>query len=119
MDNPLGKRIKQRLVERGLNQKELAEAVGISQPQISRLINGERGTDLEIIKNIAYTLGESPIEYVLLYANLNVERKHEARILRVEQYLEGMNEQEQEMAERMIESIRPTKTRKSSNKQGT
>lgn len=116
MENLLGKRIKQRMFDRDINQKQLSEIVGVGQSQISRIIKGERGTDLETVKKIAQALGDSQVEYVLLLANL--EKSHEARVARVENLLEEMSEQEQEMAERMIESIRPSKTKKSSNKQG-
>lgn len=118
MANKLGERIRDRMKYRGVSQEQLADMVGVGQPQISRLLRGERGTDIETVKNIATALGESQREYVLLLANLPID-KHEARIFRVEEYLEGMSEQEQEMAERLIESIRPNKTMKSSKKQGT
>lgn len=104
--------------ERGITQEQLAEIVGVGQPQISRILKGERGTDVEVIKRIAQALGESQKEYVFMFANLPNERTNDALILRVEHYLEEFNKQEQEIAERMIESIRPSKPKKSSNKQG-
>ena len=42
---------------RGLNQTELGELVGITQPHISRIENGDEGPPLSLFRQIAEALG--------------------------------------------------------------
>lgn len=44
---------------RGLKQEHLAEMVGVSQPHISRIENGDDGPPLRMFKDIADALGVS------------------------------------------------------------
>ena len=69
-NNQLGERIKARMKARGVTQQELADMVGVGQSQISRILKGERGTDIETVKRIATALGESQQEYVNLFAGI-------------------------------------------------
>lgn len=70
VNDELSERIRNRMRLLGITQVTLADKVGVGQSQVSRLLRGERGTDLETVKSIAEVLGESPAEYVLLYANI-------------------------------------------------
>lgn len=71
VNDELSERIRNRMRSLGITQVTLADKVGVGQSQVSRLLRGERGTDLETVKAIAEFLGESPAEYVLLYANIS------------------------------------------------
>jgi transcriptional regulator with XRE-family HTH domain len=75
MKNILGERIRKRMKERGVTQEELAAVVGVGQSQISRVLAGERGTDILVIKNIAAYLKESQQEYVNLYADIPMTKR--------------------------------------------
>lgn len=115
MENGLSKRIKQRLFDRNLSQKDLAEGIDISQPQISRLLNGDRGTDLSTIVRIAKFLGDSPVDYVLLYAGLSMEKNRDARIRRIEHLLSQLDERDLDTAEKIIDALSPDKKKKRDN----
>lgn len=68
--NAFGERVKQRMDYLGVTQTELAEAIGVGQSQVSRILKGDRSTDVDVIKKIARALREDPGEYVLLFAQL-------------------------------------------------
>ena len=57
--NDLGMRIKAYAKQRGITQKELAELVGITDVSLSRYVNGSRKPRINILVNIANTLGVS------------------------------------------------------------
>lgn len=52
----LGKRIATLLQNRGMQQKELAETIGITEATMSRYISGEREPKPEMLANIATAL---------------------------------------------------------------
>ena len=60
MGKALGKRISEMLQEQGIQQKELAERIGITETAMSRYINGTREPKPDVIANMAtsdYLLG--------------------------------------------------------------
>lgn len=59
---PFGRRVKIRLLELGMDARELAAAVGTSEVQISRIIHGKR-PGYEQIPRIADVLG-IPLEEI-------------------------------------------------------
>lgn len=71
MSTKLGERILARLKDQGMNQKELAEKVGLQPPHISRILNGKAGTTIENVKLLAEALGEPVVEYMRLAADLD------------------------------------------------
>lgn len=56
MGKALGKRISEMLQERGIQQKELAERIGITETAMSRYINGTREPKPDVIANMATAL---------------------------------------------------------------
>lgn len=48
-----GKKLKHILVEKDVQQKELAEAAGVSEPYISAVINGYKVPSVAVLKAIA------------------------------------------------------------------
>ena len=56
--NPIGdKKIKHVLVDKDITQKELAKAMGVSEPYISYVVNGYETPSAEMRKKIARFLG--------------------------------------------------------------
>jgi transcriptional regulator with XRE-family HTH domain len=102
VENKFGARVKQRMGAVGITQVELAQRVGVGQAQISRLLKGERGTDLETIKRIAMALGESQQLYINLYADLPMTKK-DIYILEIEADIEKLqSEQDKERVRQFI-----------------
>lgn len=102
VDNKFGERVKNRMRAVGITQVELAQRVGVGQAQISRLLKGERGTDLETVKRIATALGESQQLYINLYAGLPMTQK-DIYILEIEADIEKLqSEQDKERVRQFI-----------------
>lgn len=103
VDNKFAERVKQRMKAVGINQAELSQRIGIGQSQLSRLLNGERGTDLETVKRIATALGESQQLYINLYADLPMTQK-DIYFLEIEEDLKHIEAEEDK--ERIRQVIR-------------
>ena len=58
------RKIKGRLVELGLTQKDVAEKIGVAQPTVNQKINNIRPMDLQEAEAIADLLNISPREFV-------------------------------------------------------
>ncbi len=58
------RKIKGRLVELGLTQKDVAEKIGVAQPTVNQKINNIRPMDLQEAEAIADLLKISPREFV-------------------------------------------------------
>ena len=84
--NNLGARVKAVREERGITTTQLSRAVGISQPQISRLEHGQQGFRSLTLEKIAKVLGVSP---AFLFADPKVDDvaavmlKHEPELKKV------------------------------------
>lgn len=71
MSQDLGKRIADLLNGKGMQQKELAERIGLTEATMSRYISGERDPKPEVLANIAtalhttsdYLLGIEPDDF--------------------------------------------------------
>ncbi len=59
----IGERIKQLREERQITGKELAERIGLSPSQMTRLEKGQRRVDSEVIVKLASALGTSPAAF--------------------------------------------------------
>jgi transcriptional regulator with XRE-family HTH domain len=57
-----GEWIKMILQEEKITQKELADRIGMTPAQISRIISGDRGTELHVIEKIARVIHRPPEE---------------------------------------------------------
>jgi transcriptional regulator with XRE-family HTH domain len=64
MSNIVGRNIKAARKERGISTIKLAEITGISQSTISKLENGNRSPDLDLVKTISESLGV-PLGYMV------------------------------------------------------
>jgi len=60
MNNEFGEWLKDRIKSSGKTQKEFAQIIGLEQPQLSRIITGQRGTSDEVLNSIASVLGDPP-----------------------------------------------------------
>lgn len=58
------RKIKGRLVELGLTQKDVAEKIGVAQPTVNQKINNIRPMDLQEAEAIADLLKIGPREFV-------------------------------------------------------
>lgn len=56
MGKELGKRISKLLIQHNIQQKEMAERIGITESQLSRYISGDREPKPEILANMATAL---------------------------------------------------------------
>lgn len=65
-DRPLAEAVRALLVEEEMTQVELAESIGLSQSELSRILNGRRAAPLEFIETVAQALGVRP-EFFLEY----------------------------------------------------
>ncbi|MEX2547287.1 MAG: helix-turn-helix transcriptional regulator [Chloroflexota bacterium] len=63
--DPLGQRIKKERLARGMTQRDLADAVGITVPYMSKIEAGKETPTDEKIKKIAEVLRLNPDELIL------------------------------------------------------
>ena len=54
---PPGATIKEQIVDRGMNQKEFAARMGMSEKHISKLINGEVQLTIDVARRLEMVLG--------------------------------------------------------------
>lgn len=85
MTTKFGARVKNRLVEMKppRTQKDLAYAVGLEPPQISRILSGESGTTPQTIVKMANFLGEPVDEYLKLYGNIDPDPDYDPMLNRI------------------------------------
>lgn len=76
----LGARISQLLKSRNIQQKELAEQIGITEATISRYISGTREPKPEVLANIATAL-RTTSDYLLGIENDDFNFHHVRRII--------------------------------------
>lgn len=62
LEAALSKQIKVELVERGMEQKDLAEAIGIEKATLSRYMTNRRPMPMQTFFSVAEALGLSPRE---------------------------------------------------------
>ena len=62
MPAPIGARLSALLKERGMSQKELAEATNLTPAAVSRYVNGERVPRAITLAALAKTLGVKPTD---------------------------------------------------------
>ena len=62
LEAALALQIKVELVERGMNQKDLAEAVGVGRPAMNHYMTGKRSMPMPTFIAVAGALGLSPRE---------------------------------------------------------
>lgn len=62
LEAAIATQIKVELVERGMDQKDLAEAVGIERATLNRYITGKRSMPMPTFFLVAETFGISPRE---------------------------------------------------------
>lgn len=60
----MNKNLARILFERGIDQKELADAVGVTEASMSFYVSGKRNPKLEVAKKIADYLGVS-LDYLV------------------------------------------------------
>ncbi|MGE3164679.1 MAG: helix-turn-helix domain-containing protein [Planctomycetota bacterium] len=60
---PIGQQIKQLREEKRITGKDLAQRIGLSQSQMSRLEQGQRRVDSEVLQRIAEALGVPPSRF--------------------------------------------------------
>jgi plasmid maintenance system antidote protein VapI len=63
------------LNERGIQQKELAEAMDVSPQQVSKIVKGKQNLTLETISKLEAVLGVKLFEVPVPQLEMNVERK--------------------------------------------
>lgn len=102
MENSVGRRLEHLLIISNMNQRELADKVGVNEVTISRYIHGKRIPRLEIVAKIAEVLGTST-DYLLGMVTYPDETRvsgddvpEEFRTLKIKEYvfIEDLNEKE-------------------------
>ena len=63
------------LDEKGMQQKELAEAMDVSPQQVSKIVKGKQNLTLETISKLEAVLGVKLFEVPVLQFEMDVERK--------------------------------------------
>ncbi len=64
MDNPIGNKIKSLRIEHGMNQKDLAEKLNITQSAYSRLERGETKPDIERLIKLGEIYDVEPTDLI-------------------------------------------------------
>ena len=80
MGKALGKRISEMLQEQGIQQKELAERIGITETAMSRYINVTREPKPDVIANMATAL-HTTSDYLLGIKNDDLEYHQVRRMI--------------------------------------
>lgn len=62
-------KLKGRLVEKGLTQKDVADILGIAQPTVNQKINNVRSMDLNEAEKLAELLDIKPEEFQIYFLN--------------------------------------------------
>ncbi len=68
-----GETLKEILEDRGMTQKELALRVGLTEPYISSVINGQKAISVSLAKKLEYALGVDASFWINLQANYDKE----------------------------------------------
>ncbi len=68
------------LDEKGMQQKQLAEAMGVSPQQISKIVKGKQNLTLETISKLEQILGVALIEVPKFQTKVDVERNERREI---------------------------------------
>lgn len=63
-----GRFVRERRRQVGLNQLEVAEQLGITQPYLSRIEAGQRELDMVLVLNLCAVLGADINEFIKKYA---------------------------------------------------
>lgn len=115
MSNRLGKKIAELLKDRRLKQKELAEAVGLDEPQISKIINGKSGTTPANIVHIAKFLLVPPVELLSLLDDIEINMQDPMLLRIVNLYSSLESDEDRELFLQMAEFVTRRKRRDSYN----
>lgn len=124
-----GEWLKKELARAGISQTDLANRIGLQPPQVSRIISGTRGTDLDVLEAIANVL-KIPPEVVFRAAAGKNEKQTEVEFAdRIEallnsfkgketkeealRYLEYLAMKEEKAEYRVAPSSKPSKNTKS------
>ena len=70
-----GKNVKYYRFQKKITQSQLAEKIGVSDVQISRIETGICGTEFEIIEKICKTLNIQPFQLFVEPKSLNLPRR--------------------------------------------
>lgn len=76
------------LNEKGMQQKELAEAMDVTPQQVSKIVKGKQNLTLETISKLELVLGVKLFEVPVPQFEMNVERKTVRANLSKEKYTE-------------------------------
>lgn len=121
MNTALGERIKKRLKELHLTQSWLAGQVGLSPAQITQIIKGQRGTNIDTLIDIGAVLGISREEVIRLYRNESQQEKSSIRNIielglnRIERIDETRLEQVADLVDLIANSLRGSDTHEPKN----
>lgn len=114
MENSVGRRLEHLLLISNMNQRELADKVGVNEVTISRYIHGKRIPRLEVVAKIAEVLGTST-DYLLGMVTYPNEHKksgadvhEELRVLKIKEYvfIEDLNEKELKEVKSFVEYVK-------------
>jgi len=110
--NEIGSRIRLKIKESGLKQKDIVESSGISKAALSNYISGNRVPDTEAIYKISKELGTS-IEWILTgeYTNENFSEDE----IRIIQAYKNANSGIKEATRKLLDINEPYSTGKSSD----
>lgn len=70
-----GERVRTHMCAKKVTQRELAEAVGVTQPALNRYLRGERVPSLQVVRNISNYFGNNVLMTNLVLARINLDKK--------------------------------------------
>jgi transcriptional regulator with XRE-family HTH domain len=105
MNAKLGELIRNRLIEINMSQTELADGVGMTSSQISRIISGERGTTIENLMAIADTLVIDRELILRVAANLQTKNEQEEWVEKMNHKMQLLPPAARKMAEKLLDAL--------------
>jgi transcriptional regulator with XRE-family HTH domain len=101
----IGQRLKLLRQERGTTQEDLAEALGMTQPNISAIERGARGATLHQVIRFAKALGVSTDEILLREKAPTPGKRPRKRLMRQLQRIEELPRADQKMLLQLLDGL--------------
>jgi transcriptional regulator with XRE-family HTH domain len=101
----LGEKIRALLRQNNRTQVELADAIGLDTPQVSRIVNGRSGTTTATLLKIARFLNVPSVELLSLLDDVEIDMEDPMLSRIISLYSSWDNENDKEMFVQMAELI--------------
>lgn len=105
MNIKLGELIRKRLTDINMSQTELAEKIGMTSSQISRIISGERGTTIDNLMSLADVLVVDRELILRVAANLQTKNEEEEWTENMNHKLKLLTPATRPIAEKLLDAL--------------